>query len=199
LLFDANSRSNPIYRLFEFTKINGKPIEKGAQYHIANSRLYKMRHPTGEARGLNVLCLDDTPGKEKFIGLGLDPTGEANAQIAEILIDEFHKPVIAFNLVSKKTQSECLRMYPPQTLQYMAKLKGMRYFNMEDFSGDGGGKLKDMKITYDIASISTLKNETIPNARKLFTKWAAEWTASNPKVAHEVNMIFPEKLDGKKS
>jgi hypothetical protein len=189
LRIDAVNMKNPIYRLFQNTKIDGKPIEKGTQYHFTNSRLYIMKHPTGEARGINVLCVDDTPGKEKFIGLGLDPKGETSAQIAKRLFEEYNKSPIAFELVSRDLKIKLLRRYTPEVLAYMKKLGFCIYQRLEDFNGDGGGKCRNEILNYDIASISILKNESTENARKTFTKWAQEWDASRPKITHTIMYV----------
>ena len=77
-------------------KINGKPdyrpIKRGQLAFITGVREYKMKHWNGGYGNFNVICCDDTPGNQKYLGLGITPEGLSEQKITQLMIIAHNLP-----------------------------------------------------------------------------------------------------------
>jgi hypothetical protein len=55
---------------------NNRPVKKGEWHYFANHKDYPLKHPDGLFSGENAICLEDTPGKQKWAGRGVASTDE---------------------------------------------------------------------------------------------------------------------------
>ena len=77
--------------------------QKGQLIHIGNAKTYTIKHPQGEEQGINLICIDDTAGAQKFIGLGTPPEGISYDMACKWLFDAYNKKPIAIEqIVSEK-------------------------------------------------------------------------------------------------
>ncbi|WP_068471257.1 hypothetical protein [Candidatus Protochlamydia phocaeensis] len=101
-LFSANSKrrfclsfkqDSSLNGLFDHVSIkNESEIKKGDICHFASIVNYVFKHPFGEARGFNVLCLDEN--NHTYLGLGLSPKGVNSQQIEQKLHEAYNQDPI---------------------------------------------------------------------------------------------------------
>lgn len=68
-----------------------RPIKKGQFVYIGGVKDYISKYPYGYGGGFNVICSDDTPKNQKFIGLGLNPEGETEEEICKKMLEDYNK------------------------------------------------------------------------------------------------------------
>lgn len=65
-------------------------IKKGQHAYFEGLLNYHEKHPFGHWGGINTVCVDDTPGRQLFTGLGLNPEGESEEQINQKLLERYN-------------------------------------------------------------------------------------------------------------
>jgi hypothetical protein len=53
-----------------------RPVKKGEWYYFYNHPMYLLKHPAGAFQGENAICMDDTPGAQKWAGFGVSSVTE---------------------------------------------------------------------------------------------------------------------------
>ncbi len=94
------NQNNPIDRFTTFTEaakngISGeegyRPVEPGDVVHFIGHNLYPQKHPSGSWMAINTICIDNTPGQQKFAGLGLPPNGISEREIKQLLLKSYNE------------------------------------------------------------------------------------------------------------
>lgn len=67
---------------------------------------HRKHHLMGEAGAFNVICLNDKPGEQTFVGLGLDPNGVNEDGVEEALIQARNEPPLSSEALSERVKSE---------------------------------------------------------------------------------------------
>jgi hypothetical protein len=173
LIIGYNVQENPINLLINMKTISLKNFTKGQIAYVQNVVIYGDKHLNGEASGFNLICLDDTPGKQKFLGFGLNPNGASVSEIREVLLREFNKSSIDFEIVTDEVGKKILFSVAQSCLERREKVKDSQ-LTLEEFIEAGGGELLDRVSIFDEKRISQLAKATNDMARKLFTQWAIE-------------------------
>jgi hypothetical protein len=52
-------------------KVGHRSVRKGEWYYFYNHPKYLLKHPGGSFQGENSVCMDDTPGEQKYSGFGV--------------------------------------------------------------------------------------------------------------------------------
>lgn len=60
---------------------------------------YRKKHPNEMGANYNVVCIDATPGSQKYVGHGLPAEGATEEQIAALMVDEYNKEPDHFSRV----------------------------------------------------------------------------------------------------
>jgi len=90
-----------------------RTVKKGEWYYFRNHPKYVLKHPTGVFQGENAICMDATPGAQKYSGLGVGVLLESE------MLDEMAQ---AYNQPRTKRDLAAVRaMGPKQRAQYNAK------------------------------------------------------------------------------
>lgn len=63
---------------------------------------YRKKHPNGMGSNYNVVCIDATPGSQKYVGHGLSAKGAAEAEIALLMANEYNQKPDHFSRVPPK-------------------------------------------------------------------------------------------------
>jgi len=100
-------------------------VQVGAKYYIRNHPLYLHKDRLGSGTGFNVMCLDATPGRQRFTGLGLPSNGASEAEIIKICIDEFNKDPLNAAICRKENWPRLSQEggYTEQTRQLLKNVK----------------------------------------------------------------------------
>jgi hypothetical protein len=94
---------------------NHRPVKVGdvVLFHGVND--YQTKHPFGVDARINAICIDATPGAQKFVGLGLDPKGMTEADIASNLLQGYNKDALhPFSLFPQEFHDNLLKNNPHQ-------------------------------------------------------------------------------------
>lgn len=96
-----NRFEDPLSTLFlrEIANPNLDQIQKGQLIHISSAEMYTAKHPFGEEQGINLICIDDTAGSKRFIGLGTSPEGISYETACKWLFDAYNKKPIAIEQI----------------------------------------------------------------------------------------------------
>ncbi len=78
------------------------PLKRGDLVYFKNVIKYRLKHPFGHASGFNVICVDDTIGAERFVGLGLPPEGVTREEMQVLLLEEYNKPPVSEEFFSEE-------------------------------------------------------------------------------------------------
>lgn len=80
MIIGANPCTNVIHPLHDFLEqvspdqgsLGYRPIQKGDRCFLQNVATYRLKHTHAEYYGWSVLCVDDTPGSQQYIGFGFE-------------------------------------------------------------------------------------------------------------------------------
>lgn len=161
LMIGSQLPTNPIsrFRLYLMQE-NPSTLQKGDVVFIQNATTYASKHVTGHAHAFNVLCAENTPGSEKYIGLGLPPEGLTHDQINALLLCEFNLPPDSF-----ERWSAPIRSFFSGVIVKSMEWKDAQ-LTPESFKELGGGKSL-LACALDAERITALANSTLAEARKL--------------------------------
>jgi len=81
----------PSARKYEAGSVGNRPVKVGHIVSFNGVRDYSKKHPQGMDANFNVICCNDTSGKQKYIGHGIPSTGMTEEEIALLLIHEYNK------------------------------------------------------------------------------------------------------------
>jgi uncharacterized protein (UPF0305 family) len=122
-------------------KIGNRPIKKGQTGAIEGADNYTDKFPFGIGGNMNVTCYDDTPGKQTFLGLGLNPEGESESEICEWLLKDYNQIKNPFFRSAvkdhwepsevKAIEKEVSKKFPPAK-----QVKGFNSESVEDFKAE---------------------------------------------------------------
>lgn len=170
---------SPGYLLYE----DHGPSEKmqiGDQIFIAGPKSYLKKHIQGEGGNWNLLCIDNTPGKERFIGFGLNPEGVTMEEILQMLLDEYNSDSIDDQIVTKDVQKKYESKKTKAELLEYERLKNHK-MTLKEMLKDGGGKITVIR-RLDKSKIEQLLNHSIEDGLKLISKWKKKYLANIHKV-----------------
>lgn len=112
-LFAANSSTpfmigqsvkNPIAHLIRAIPAGSK-IEFGQSVQFKNAPIYRLKHLNGGGFSFCTLCVDSTPGNEKFTTLGLDAMGLTHNQVNGKLAVLFNDSPVGLKTVTDEVAS----------------------------------------------------------------------------------------------
>lgn len=98
-------------------------FKKGDVVQFKNSPVYSLKNPTGSGFSYITLCYDDTPGKERFTTLGLDPKGSTHQGVKAALTEEFNKPSLGATVL---TDDVGKLVFTPERLSKEKELKNAK-------------------------------------------------------------------------
>ncbi len=179
LMIGARVPENPIARLRLYLMQVDPPqaqIQKGDQVFIQNVNTYPFKHVLSHAQAFNVLCLNATPGCQKFTGLGLPPEGLPHDHINEVLLGEFNLPQNSWERLSSTCKEICEKIFKKHLLKAV-ELKDTQ-LTPESFKAEGGGILQ-IVCALDAERITALANSTLAEARKLLDGYDVEVRTRN--------------------
>lgn len=65
-----------ILSLYGKDKVGSRSVNKGEWYYFYNHPKYLLKHPGGAFQGENAICMDATPGAQKWAGMGVSSVTE---------------------------------------------------------------------------------------------------------------------------
>lgn len=120
-----------------------RPITTGQIISIEGVKDYRKKYPYGVWGNFNVVCCDDTPGKQKFIGLGLNPEGETEAEICDKFLKNYNKMENPLFLSPKASERELWDNMKLSDFEYFADLfppaqqvQGFHFASPEEFKAE---------------------------------------------------------------
>lgn len=170
-----NPIDNPLDYLLEYSL--QKTAKKGDMAFFQNAQGYAMKHLMGDATGFWTICTDDSQNNEKYIGLGLNPSGNTQYEIGTRLYKEFNSKPIGFEILPKGyvqdildgiTFPESLNMSVKKYVETCKKVE----LDPDTFMQYGGGQLAQT-ATLNMERVMTLVNGSIEEGRKLLDEWKA--------------------------
>lgn len=199
LFVHMNASTNPILCLIKPPHSEDTPVRKGDIVFFKNIPIYHQRHPHGDGGGYVTLCVDDTPGYERFTALGLGAEGLSKEAISEHLRTQYNKEPALVQMLSnehasrlilswyKKLDRAVVEARPQQVAQIIQKSIEEQYpsLSKEAFEEQGGmQQLKGDALGHGSLDVDKLeilaKSATHEIARTLLTRWQkallSEWT-----------------------
>ena len=72
------------------TDVNKRTVKVGQVVSINGVPAYALKHPMGLESNFNAVCIDATPGNQRYVALGLRSAGETEAEIAKRMVDAYN-------------------------------------------------------------------------------------------------------------
>jgi hypothetical protein len=106
-MFALETSATKLQPFVEYTLISARSLDVGNNFYIHNHILYTYKDKNGEAKGFNLLVMENNGVDEpKFIGFGLNPDGLTAREIREELINQFNQTPFNSRIVSQKKWQE---------------------------------------------------------------------------------------------
>lgn len=153
---NSTQKKNPI-TFFLRRLPPGSPIKKGHLVQFKNAAVYLGKSIVGSSASYITLCVDDTPGNEKFTTLGLDSNGLTRADIVAILIKELNKPPLGLAPLSPDLAAY-FSVHSAKHLEIAEQLKNMTF--TRDQLNDVGDIGTHAELSFErIALLASLPTE----------------------------------------
>lgn len=199
LFIHMNASTNPILCLIKPPHSEETPVKKADIVFFKNIDSYQQRHPNGDGAGYVTLCVDDTPGHERFTALGFGAEGLSKEEISELLREQYNKEPALVQTLSNAHAAKCiLRWYKtlkrdvveahPQQIAHMIQTtleKKYPRLSKEAFEEQGGmQQLKGDALGHGSLDVDKLeilaRASTHEKALNMLTLWQrallSEWT-----------------------
>ncbi len=173
LIIQFNNWSNPILSLLT-KELFPTSFVKGRIYHFTNAPDYMYKHQNGEANGYSTLCVDDTPGKEKFTTLGLNSEGMTREEISAVLLKELNKTPIGMEIVTDEVAKRIMAALHPLGQERRDSLRDKQY-SLEEFQSKRGGSIQ-LGLGLNMKVITLIASQPIDKALSLFQRLNQERT-----------------------
>lgn len=100
-----------------------RAVKRGQRCFIKNSKIYHSKHYNGNDGSFNIICLNDKPHKQRFIGFGLIPEGLSEKQINEYLLQSYNAEPINLKILPEKYHAafKTAEIYSKNALQKLDK------------------------------------------------------------------------------
>lgn len=72
-------------------EVGNRPVKVGQLVGFAGVKTYSFKCPYGPWKALSTVCIKDTPGEQKFVGLGSGPDGMTESEICQTLLDKYNQ------------------------------------------------------------------------------------------------------------
>lgn len=166
LIIGSRLSTNPISVLRNYLKEKLTPstrLKKGDHVFL-NNISYHHKHPLGPAVGFNLICVDDTPGSEKFCGLGLPPEGVTWAELFQQLVSDYNAPPCHLGMLSERTKRAYLKAMGPEARKQAETLKEAM-ITIDDFTTHP----REIEILDELNAklVTLLANSTLEKGRDL--------------------------------
>jgi hypothetical protein len=148
---------------------------QGAQVPHSSGRLanlYSFKHLNGCGGNWNAISKDKSSKKIEmgtYLGLGLNPKGASHTEIEETLVNEYNKPPIGFQGLSKEVAAKQKADFDPQTLAQAETLKTHK-MTMTQFRYAKGGKALIVR-KLNVHRIKQLIDASPEEGRLLLQAW----------------------------
>ena len=73
------------------TDVNKRTVKVGQVVSINGVPAHIQKHPMDMDSNFNAVCIDATPGNQRYVTLGLRSAGETEAEIAKRMVDAYNK------------------------------------------------------------------------------------------------------------
>lgn len=91
---------------------NHRPIKIGQLALINGVNNFPQKKPLGNWQSINVLCMDNTPGKQRFLYLGSSEEGETEEKMDQQLLEGYNCSEDPFYIVPEKLKETFKRFNP---------------------------------------------------------------------------------------
>ncbi len=139
----------------EGTKGN-RPVHKGEWYYFRNHPKYLLKHPGGAWQGENALCMDDTPGRQLWAGLGADTRTEQGmlTEITQVYNQgRDSEDVRTLNIIKAQNSGMLPAKYEDNELSFP------RQATEQQIEAEGGGLDMRTGQKLDVAKVQELRDK----------------------------------------
>jgi hypothetical protein len=91
---------NPLRFFFDFAEsakkqvkgsIGKRIVQKGQMVSFKGVEKYEKKHPSGMGGNYNLICSNETPGEQRYVGHGLPSEGMTEEEIARMMVREYNQ------------------------------------------------------------------------------------------------------------
>ena len=145
-----------------------RPVKKGQLILINGVAEYSLKKPLGVEKAYNAVCIDQTPGQQKFCALGLKAEGETESEINRKLIEAYNESEDPFILVTSDVMKAMFTAVCPTLLtrkdHQASRSKGYDKGSPQDFKIDLINDL--IKLPLAQVSMAFVKNHPANKQQK---------------------------------
>lgn len=164
----AASEKNDL-SILNWGKVDNRPVKVGQLVLFHGVREYKLKHPHGVGGSFNVICVDDTPGKQLYAAFGLGPRGVTEKKIYEVMVASFNQPSFHSEILHKN-QLYSLNLIIDHTFENSTK---QAKDPSESVVGYDPSSPQDFKIRRIWEIMQTSASEIKPAIEKYYPMWRA--------------------------
>lgn len=127
LLFGG--KKNPIDHFLKAADItpqtkDKRPVEVGSWIAFENIGQYIPKHNLlGDFQALNAICIDATPGQQKFVGLGVNGEGCSEDEIEQALVEAHNEAPFTTEFITDELMAKMAKMEDPSGFITGAKIR----------------------------------------------------------------------------
>ena len=134
-----------------------RPVKKGQVVVFNNHPHYATKHILGKARWIKALCVDETPGHQRFIAPGLSSEGVDEDTILNLLTQEYNvDPVYNFEIVSSALCGELKRQLGASWQMSFTRLSRSTTTSVDILRAGGGFAAVGGSIELDLDKVSVV-------------------------------------------
>lgn len=155
----GSANSNPILVFLTFPNQstskgvkNARPINVGQLIAFRNTQKYSVKHMMGESASFNTICVDATPGQQKFVALGLPSSGISEDEMENLMVEKYNQDPLDFSMVNSNVEHIIKAGCDAKFLYYNNSFKNDK-ITVADLQKEGGGYVPEAASDFDLKII----------------------------------------------
>ncbi len=135
-------KANPLFFFLNHAQNGGskgsRNVYPGQRVGFRNYKDYELKHMTGESASYNAICVDATPGAQKFVTLGTPAEGFTEDQMLHFMTEEYNHEPVGFSIYTVEMVNKMVAKLGPLTIMEGYSRKDHKITPAENAANEAG-------------------------------------------------------------
>ncbi len=149
---------NPLFVFLSVLNVGGEKgfrhVDIGQRIGFSNHQYYVLKHMNGEAGRYNAICVDPTPGAQKFVSLGTPAEGLTEDQMLHFMTEEYNSEPVDFSFFTAEIAKKIIDGLHVQIVMKANMLKHDKITPAENAANQAGFTSQTVDFYLDIVELA---------------------------------------------
>ncbi len=131
-----------------------RPVNIGQRVGFMNYKHYALKHLNGDAGSYNAICVDATPGAQKYVSLGTPAEGLTEDQMLHFMTEEYNHEPVDFATFTAEIAKKIIDKLNVQIVMEANRLKHCKITPAENAANQAGFTSHILGFNLDIVELA---------------------------------------------